>query len=63
MLRRTASCLATASAVMLAGGIALATPAMADGGQVGPKQYFDGEVLCQPGNDINLAGLVASQSD
>ena len=32
-------------------------------GEVGPKQYFDGEVLCQPGNDINLAGLVASQSD
>lgn len=45
MLRRTASRLAAASAVVLAGGIALATPAMADGGQVGPEQYFDGEVF------------------
>jgi hypothetical protein len=44
MLRRTAAHVAIASAVTLVAGIALATPAMADGGQVGPKQYFDGEV-------------------
>jgi hypothetical protein len=45
MLSRTGSRVAVASAVMLVAGIALATPAMADGGQVGPKQYFDGEVF------------------
>lgn len=45
MLRRTASRVAIASAVMLVAGGALAAPAMADGGQVGPKQYFDGEVF------------------
>jgi hypothetical protein len=43
MFRRTASRIALASAVMLVVGGALATPAMADGGQVGPKQYFYGE--------------------
>jgi hypothetical protein len=43
MLRRTTSRIAIASAVMLAVGAALATPAMADGGQVGPKQYYNGE--------------------
>lgn len=43
MFRRTASRIAIASAVMLVVGGALATPAMADGGQIGPKQYFDGE--------------------
>jgi hypothetical protein len=45
MLRRTASRVAIASAVMLVAGGALAAPAMADGGQVGPKQYFYGEVF------------------
>jgi hypothetical protein len=45
MIRRTASRIAIASAVMLVAGGALATPAMADGGQVGPKQYFYGEVF------------------
>lgn len=45
MLRRTASRMAIASAVVLVVGVALATPAMADGGQVGPKQYFNGEVF------------------
>lgn len=45
MFKRTASRVAVASAVMLVAGGALATPAMADGGQVGPKQYFDGEVF------------------
>jgi hypothetical protein len=45
MLRRTASRVAIASAVMLIAGGAIATPAMADSGQVGPKQYFDGEVF------------------
>ena len=43
MFRRTASRIAIASAVMLVVGGALATPAMADGGQVAPKQYFYGE--------------------
>jgi hypothetical protein len=43
MFRRTASCVAITSAVMLAAGAALATPAMADGGQVGQEQYFYGE--------------------
>jgi hypothetical protein len=43
MSRRTASRIALASAVMLAVGGALATPAMADGGQVGHEQYFYGE--------------------
>jgi hypothetical protein len=43
MFRRTASRIAIASVVMLVAGGALATPAMADGGQVGPKQYFYGE--------------------
>ncbi len=43
MLRKTASRVVIASAVMLIAGGALATPAMADSGQVGPKQYFDGE--------------------
>jgi hypothetical protein len=45
MLRTTASRVAIASAAMLVAGTALATPAMADGGQVGPKQYFDGQVF------------------
>lgn len=45
MLRRTASRVAIASAVMMVAGGALAAPAMADGGQVGPKQYFYGEVF------------------
>jgi hypothetical protein len=45
MLRKTASRVAIASAVALIAGGAIATPAMADGGQVGPKQYFDGEVF------------------
>jgi len=43
MFRRTASRIAIASAVMLVVAGALATPAMADGGQVAPKQYFYGE--------------------
>jgi hypothetical protein len=43
MFRRTASRIAIASAVMLVAGGAFATSAMADGGQVGPKQYFHGE--------------------
>jgi hypothetical protein len=43
MFRRTASRVALASAVALVVGGALATPAMADGGQVGAKQYFYGE--------------------
>lgn len=43
MFKRTASRIAIASAVMLVAGGALATPAMANGGQVGPKQYFYGE--------------------
>ena len=45
MLRRTASRIAIASAVMMVAGGALAAPAMADGGHVGPKQYFYGEVF------------------
>jgi hypothetical protein len=45
MFKRTASRVAIASAVMLVAGGALATPAMANGGQVGPKQYFYGEVF------------------
>lgn len=45
MLRKTASRVAIASAVMLVAGGVLAAPAMADGGQVGPKQYFYGEVF------------------
>lgn len=45
MFRRTASRVAIAAAVMLVAGGALATPALADGGQVGPKQYFYGEVF------------------
>jgi hypothetical protein len=43
MFRRTASRIAIASAVMLVVAGALATPAMADGGHVGAKQYFYGE--------------------
>jgi hypothetical protein len=43
MFRRTASRTALASAIMLVAAGALATPAMANGGQVAPKQYFDGE--------------------
>lgn len=43
MFRRTASRVAIASAVMLVASGVLAAPAMADGGQVGPKQYFHGE--------------------
>jgi hypothetical protein len=43
MFRRTASRVALASAVALVVAGALATPAMADGGQVGAKQYFYGE--------------------
>jgi hypothetical protein len=43
MFRRTASRIAIASAVMLVTGAAVATPAMADGAQVAPKQYFYGE--------------------
>jgi hypothetical protein len=45
MLRRTASRVAMASAVVVVAGVALATPAMADGGQVGPQQFFNGEVF------------------
>ena len=45
MFRRTASRIAIASAVMMVAGGALAAPAMADGGPVGPKQYFYGEVF------------------
>ncbi len=45
MMRRTASRLAIASAVMLIAGGALAAPALADGGHVGPKQYFHGELF------------------
>lgn len=45
MFSRTASRVAIASAVVLVAGGALATPAMADGGQVGPRQYFHGEVF------------------
>jgi hypothetical protein len=45
MLRRTASRVAIASAAMALAGVALATPAMADGGQVEPQQYFNGEVF------------------
>jgi hypothetical protein len=45
MFSRTASRIAIASAVMLVAGAALAAPAMANGGQVGPRQYFDGEVF------------------
>ncbi len=45
MFRRTASRIAIASAVMLVTGGALAAPALAAGGQVGPKQYFYGEVF------------------
>jgi hypothetical protein len=45
MFRRTASRVAIASAVMLVAGGALAAPAMASGGPVGPKQYFYGEFL------------------
>jgi hypothetical protein len=45
MFRRTASRIAIASAVMMVAGGALAAPAMADSGQVGPKQYFYGEVF------------------
>jgi hypothetical protein len=45
MFRRTASRVAVVSAVMLVAGGAIAAPAMADGGQVGPKQYFYGEVF------------------
>ena len=45
MFRRTASRVAIASAVMLIASGALAAPAMADGGQVGPKQYFHGEIF------------------
>lgn len=45
MFRRTASRVAIASAVMLVAGAAIATPALADGGQVGPKQFYDGEVF------------------
>lgn len=48
MFRRTASRVAIASAVALVAGGALATPAMADGGQVGPRQYFHGEVFGLP---------------
>ena len=43
MFRRTAYRIAIASAVMLVAGGALAAPAMADGGQVGPKQFYYGE--------------------
>jgi hypothetical protein len=45
MFRRTASRIAIASAVMLVAGGALAAPAMADSGPIGPKQYFYGEVF------------------
>lgn len=48
MLRRIASRIASASAVMVVTGGALAAPAMADGGPVGPKQYFHGEVFGLP---------------
>lgn len=62
MFRRTASRVAIASAVALVTGGALATPAMADGGQVGPKQYFYGEVFGLPSSAaqntirVNCAG-------
>jgi hypothetical protein len=45
MFRRTASRIAIASAVMLVVGAALAVPARADDGPIGPKQYFYGEVF------------------
>ena len=45
MYRRTVSRIAIASAVMLVAGGALAAPAMADSGPIGPKQYFNGEVF------------------
>ena len=45
MFRRTASCVVAASAVALVTGAAIATPALAAGGPIGPKQYFYGEVF------------------
>jgi hypothetical protein len=45
MFRRTASRIAVASAVALVAGAALALPARADDGPIGPKQYFYGEVF------------------
>jgi hypothetical protein len=45
MFRRTASRVVAASAVALVTGAAIATPALADGGPIGPKQYFYGEVF------------------
>ena len=45
MFRGTASRVAVASAVVLVAGAALAVPARADDGPIGPKQYFCGEVF------------------
>jgi hypothetical protein len=66
MFSRTASRVSIAFAVMLVAGGALAAPAMADGGQVGPKQYFDGEVFgLSPATapdviDVNCAGVATT---
>jgi hypothetical protein len=43
VFRKTASRIAIASAAVVVVGGVLATPAMANGGQVGPEQYFYGE--------------------
>ena len=48
MFRRTASRIAIASAAALVASAALAAPALADGGPVAPKQYFQGEVFGLP---------------
>lgn len=45
MFRRTAARIGVGSAVMLVAGAAIATPALAAGGPIGPKQYFYGEVF------------------
>ena len=45
MFRRTALRIASASAIALVAGAAVATPALAAGGPIGPKQYFYGEVF------------------
>lgn len=59
MLRKTASRVAVASALALIAGGALAAPAMADGGQVGPKQYFHGEVFGLPSSNAQNTIQVA----
>ena len=45
MFRRTALRIASVSAVTLVAGAAIATPALAAGNPIGPKQYFYGEVF------------------